>query len=101
MTVFGCSVHPDFFDKKCEQCKKEYAEMKGINQPQLQQQDSLSNSSHKKYKEFTEDRAKKLYEELLLQYLKNGESELQASQRAKSIVRKQCSIRHMKPWEWT
>jgi hypothetical protein len=54
----------------------------------------------KKYKEFTEERAKKLYEELMLQYLKSGASELEADRKAKAIIRKQCRIRGMPFWSW-
>ena len=54
----------------------------------------------KKYKEFTEERAKKLYEELLLQYLKSGTAEAEADRKAKAIIRKQCSIRGMPMWRW-
>jgi hypothetical protein len=53
-----------------------------------------------KYKEFTEDRAKKLYEQLMLQYLKTGASELNADRMAKAIIRKQCNIRGMPFWPW-
>lgn len=54
----------------------------------------------KKYKEFTEERAKKLYEELMLQYLKSGTGEVEADRKAKAIIRKQCSIRGMPFWSW-
>nr|AFK24831.1 hypothetical protein Josef01_02j05_42 [uncultured archaeon] len=54
----------------------------------------------KKYKEFTEERAKKLYGELMLQYLKGGTSEVEADRKAKAIIRKQCSIRGMPFWPW-
>lgn len=54
----------------------------------------------KKYKEFTEERAKKLYEDLMLQYLKSGASEVDADRKAKAIIRKQCSIRGMPFWPW-
>jgi hypothetical protein len=53
-----------------------------------------------KYKEFTEERAKKLYEELMLQYLKSGTGEVEADRKAKAIIRKQCSIRSMPFWSW-
>jgi hypothetical protein len=53
-----------------------------------------------KYKEFTEERAKKLYEELLVQYLKKNFNEIEASERAKKIIRKQCSMRGMSSWDW-
>jgi hypothetical protein len=55
----------------------------------------------KKYKEFTEERAKKLYEDLMLQYLKSGASEVDADRNAKAIIRKQCSIRGMPFWPWS
>ncbi len=54
----------------------------------------------KKYKEFTEERAKKLYEELLLQYLKSGTEEMEAAAKAKAIIKKQCSIRGLAFWPW-
>ena len=53
-----------------------------------------------KYKEFTEERAKRLYEELLLQYLKGSSSENEAAEKARSIIRKQCSIRGIPFWSW-
>lgn len=67
-------------------------ELKGAGEPVVQD---------KKYKEFTEERAKKLYEELMLQYLKSGASEMDADKKAKAIIRKQCSIRGMPFWPWT
>lgn len=102
----SCSIHTCFFDIHCIECKKEYREMKGIVE--------ASNSSHEndqsnrttdysnvgEYKEFTEERAKKLYEELLIQYLKKGCNEIEASERAKKILRKQCSLRRMSFWVW-
>jgi hypothetical protein len=66
-------------------------EMKGAGEPILEE---------KKYKEFTEERAKKLYEELMLQYLKSGADEIDADRKAKAIIRKQCSIRGMQFWSW-
>ena len=54
---------------------------------------------HKQYKEFTELRAKKLYEELIIQYLK-GSNEAEAAEKARSIIRKQCKIRGMPYWSW-
>jgi hypothetical protein len=57
-------------------------------------------SNTEKYKEFTEERAKKLYEELLVQYLKKNCNEIEASERAKKILRKQCSMRGMSSWDW-
>ncbi len=66
-------------------------EMKGAGEPVTQD---------KKYKEFTEGRAKKLYEELMLQYLKSGANDVDADRKAKAIIRKQCSIRGMPFWPW-
>ena len=68
-------------------------ELKGAGEPPIQE--------GKKYKEFTEERAKKLYEELMLQYLKSGTTEIDADRKAKAIIRKQCSIRGMSFWPWT
>ena len=56
--------------------------------------------ANRKYKEFTEERAKKLYEELMLQYLKSGTGEVEADRKAKAIIRKQCNIRSMPFWSW-
>jgi len=58
------------------------------------------NHADRKYKEFTEERAKKLYEEIMLQYLKSGTGEVEADRKAKAIIRKQCSIRGMPFWSW-
>ena len=66
-------------------------EMKGAGEPVAED---------RKYKEFTEERAKKLYEELMLQYLKSGSGEIDADRKAKAIIRKQCSIRGMPFWPW-
>jgi hypothetical protein len=53
------------------------------------------------YKEFTEERAKKLYEEIFLQYLKKGNiSEAESIERSKKIIRRQCLMRNIEPWSW-
>ena len=52
------------------------------------------------YKEFTEEKAKQLYEKLFLYYLKKLQDEKDASNKAKSIINKQCYIRNIKPWNW-
>ena len=57
-------------------------------------------NSAKKYKEFTEERAKKLYEELMLQYIKVGTSAFEADKKAKAIIKKQCKIRELPFWQW-
>jgi hypothetical protein len=58
------------------------------------------NQGVKKYKELTEERAKKLYEELMLQYLRTGQNEMEADKKAKAVIRKQCNIRQMSFWSW-
>ena len=100
----GCTVHTDFFDHRCSECKKEYNEMKGIPDKQISDKNGSSfihNNPirHKKYKEFTEVRAKKLYEELIIQYLKSS-NDAEAAEKARSIIRKQCKIRGMPCWSW-
>ena len=87
-----CPVHTGFFDDSCDACRQEYLEMKGAH-------DSPDEAA-KKYKEFTEERAKKLYEELMLQYLKSGTDEIEADRKAKAIIRKQCTIRGLPFWDW-
>lgn len=84
-----CTLHPDFFDDSCEICRQEYREMKGVGE-----------HVSKKYKEFTEERAKKLYEEVLLQYLKGGANDIEAAGKAKAVVRKQCALRGLPYWSW-
>ncbi len=55
----------------------------------------------KSYKEFNEERAKKLYEDIFLQYLKKGNmSEEESINRSKTIIRKQCQMRGIEPWSW-
>jgi hypothetical protein len=87
-----CPFHTEFFDNSCAVCKKEYMELKRIKE--------VRDNDNKKYKEFNEDRAKKLYQELLLQYLRSGTSEVKANQRAKAIIKKQCTIRGIPFWPW-
>ena len=104
--MIGCSVHTHFFDDNCIECKKEYREMKGIRQSTLSNEKDQCDKATKvhsnieKYKEFSEERAKKLYEELLVQYLKSGHNEIEAAERAKRIIRKQCSMRGISLWNW-
>jgi hypothetical protein len=104
--MIGCSVHTHFFDDNCIECKKEYREMKGIGQSTLSNENDQCHkatrvhSNIEKYKEFSEERAKKLYEELLVQYLKSGHNEIEAAERAKRIIRKQCSMRGITIWNW-
>lgn len=99
-----CTSHADFFDHRCSECKKEYNEMKGISDNVISNKIDSSIIHNdpillKKYKEFTEVRAKKLYEDLIIQYLKVS-NEAEAAEKARSIIRKQCKIRGMPYWTW-
>lgn len=85
-----CTIHTEFFDDGCEMCRQEYLEMKKAGEP----------APGKKYKELTEERAKKLYEEVLLQYLKSGLGDAEAAGKARTVVRRQCDIRGMPYWPW-
>ena len=101
----SCSIHTDFFDDSCDVCKKEYSELKGLNTSDANNSQSSYNKdknqdNNKKYKEFTEERAKQLYEDLLLQYLKSSSNEIEAAEKAKGIIRKQCRIRDIQLWPW-
>ncbi len=87
-----CTIHTEFFDESCEMCKEEYLDMKKAGEP--------APGKEKKYKELTEDRAKKLYEEVLLQYLKSGLGDVGAAGKARAVVRRQCDIRGMPYWRW-
>ena len=129
MTI--CCIHKDFFDDTCTECRKEYAELKGLHEignsdndnsattnyepattsngvsgnhkkMQQQQQDQEQQQELSKYyKEFTEERAKRLYKDLLLQFLRSSKyNEFEASQKARSIIRKQCMLRNMPFWPW-
>jgi hypothetical protein len=96
--LYPCNIHKDFFDENCHDCKIEYAELKGFNQliTEDERHKKITNKSRSKkfYKEFSEERAKKLYEELLIQFLRtNSINEIEAARRARQIIRKQCAIR--------
>jgi hypothetical protein len=101
-----CNIHKNFFDENCHDCKLEYAELKGLDQSMIQDDKTakkISNKSDGKkvYKEFSEERAKKLYEELLIQFLRTKSvNEVEAARRARQIIRKQCAIRGIQIWSW-
>lgn len=101
--VVSCLKHSKFFDETCETCKKEYFFVKGLEDKDDVTMNKKVGESQKKqsiYKEFTEEKAKQLYEKLFLYYLKNLKDEKDASNKAKSIIAKQCHIRNIKPWNW-
>jgi hypothetical protein len=101
-----CGIHTKFFDDACTECKKEYAELKGVHRINMNDYKSNNNNTKhqqldKEYREFTEERAKRLYTDLLLQFLKNSKyNEVEASEKAKYIIRKQCRLRNMQFWPW-
>lgn len=102
-----CNIHEFFFDWNCNDCKEEYKNLKGTNKIDEESHEEVEPIRTKKtkkindYKEFTEERAKKLYEEIFLQYLKKGNiSEAESIERSKKIIRKQCLMRNIEPWSW-
>jgi DNA-binding transcriptional regulator YhcF (GntR family) len=99
-----CNYHKFFFEWSCNICKEEYKYLKGTNQVNIENQNKTNiqkDIKQKNYKEFNEERAKKLFEEIFLQYLKKGNiSEEESIKRSKIIIRKQCEIRGIKPWSW-
>ncbi len=101
-----CNVHKFFFDWSCHLCKEEYNDLKGTNRIKLENHDKTIINKEKvkelkSYKEFNEERAKKLYEDIFLQYLKKGNmSEEESINRSKTIIRKQCQMRGIEPWSW-
>ena len=101
--MLKCTSHIDFFDDSCAQCKREYAELKGdhdISQQIGKEQRPPSRVRSIHYKEFTEERAKKLYEELILEYTSKEIGEQEAARRAQVIIRKQCTLRGIEMWPW-
>jgi hypothetical protein len=107
-----CPSHTEFFDDMCPQCKKEYSALKGVSEENFGIQTSVSDNVDKDnydsdrnkkrgYKEFTEERAKKLYGELLVQYLTKSCKEEEAARKARAIIRKQCRLRGVPFWSWT
>jgi hypothetical protein len=102
--VVSCLKHQNFFDETCEICKKEYFFVKGLEEKDgsLIINKNAASKQEKQffYKEFTEEKAKELYEKLFLYYLKNLKDEKDASNKAKSIIAKQCHIRKIVPWNW-
>jgi hypothetical protein len=101
--VVSCLKHVKFFDETCEICKKEYFFVKGLEDKDgviIDKNVEESQDKQSVYKEFTEEKAKQLYEKLFLYYLKKLQDEKDASNKAKSIINKQCYIRNIKPWNW-
>lgn len=102
----NCNTHKFFFDWSCHLCKEEYNDLKGTNREKVENLDKINLEKEKdiklkRYKEFDEERAKKLFEEIFLQYLKKGNmSEEESINRSKTIIRKQCAMRGIRPWPW-
>jgi hypothetical protein len=106
-----CSIHTRFFDDLCPECRKEYNELKGLDEENLRTEANVlddngldiedrGRNKDRNYKEFTEERAKKLYAVLLVQYLKKSCKEEVAAEKARAIIRKQCRLRGMTIWSW-
>jgi hypothetical protein len=76
--------------------------MKGLNENgNLTQKQIVSKDIKQiRYKEFTEEKAKHLYEKLFIFYLKNNRDEKEVSKKVKGIIKKQCQLRNIDPWEW-
>ena len=77
--------------------------MKGLSENgTLQPQEHIVTRDNKqiKYKEFTEEKAKQLYEKLFIFYSKNNKNEKEVSKKAKGIIKKQCQLRNIDPWSW-
>ena len=101
--MVSCLKHQKFFDETCEMCKKEYLFVKGLEDKDgfiINKNIGESQKNPSVYKEFTEEKAKQLYEKLFLYYLKNLKDETNASSKAKSIIAKQCHLRNINPWNW-
>jgi len=87
-------------------CKEEYNVLKGTNTIKAENSDitdakKKKEAKSKSYKEFNEERAKKLFEEVFIQYIKKGTmSEEESLNRSKMIIRKQCELRGIEPWAW-
>jgi hypothetical protein len=107
-----CPIHTRFFDDLCPECRKEYYELKGLDKENLMTEDNGlddngldieegDGNKDRNYKEFSEERAKKLYAELLVQYLKKSCNEEEAAEKSRAIIRKQCRLRGMTIWLWT
>ena len=107
-----CPIHTKFFNDLCPDCKKEYSELKRFNEESFKTQTAISGhvgiddhesdrNKDRSYKEFTEERAKKLYGELIVQYLKKSCDEEEAAKKARAIIRKQCRLRGLPSWLWT
>jgi uncharacterized phage-associated protein len=95
-----CNTHREFFDDSCKECREEYLEMKGAGKEQIANEIDKKKEKEKRYKDFTEERAKKLLEEVMLQYIRSGSTDLEAVEKAKAVVRKQCAIRKIQYWHW-
>ena len=96
-----CSIHTEFFDDLCPECKEEYNELKGnIGQSVERSETFGAKNRNRGYREFTEERAKKLYAELLVQYIKKSSTEKEAAGKARAIIRKQCRLRGIPFWSW-
>ena len=99
----SCRYHRFFFNQKCETCRHEYLLLKGLELKEnwiIRSKDEVSKAERPDYKQFSEVRAKELYERLFIYYLKKTGNEYDASNKAKTIIRKQCNMRNLTHWSW-
>ncbi len=99
-----CNNHTSHFEDSCDQCKIEYFSLKGLvksnDSVYSVERNSHVQSNSFKYKEFSEEKAKDLYQKLFLYYIKKTTTESEASKRAKKIIKLQCLKRQITPWSW-
>lgn len=99
-----CKLHRDKFNDSCDDCKNEYLLLKGFvksnNSICSIDNNSKTEKELNKYKEFSEERAKDLYQKLFLYYVKKTENESEANKRAKNIIKLQCAKHNVRPWTW-
>ena len=83
------------------QCKKEYAELKGLNEPYLDKYDKskLKKIGKKSIKNFLNNVLKGCMKICCCNSLSNY-TEIEAAEKARSIIRKQCNLRGMPYWSW-
>lgn len=100
--MYSCPNHRIYFEGNCEECRKEYFILKGLekNNSKISPIPEISEDKRCHYKEFNEEKAKQLYEKLFIYYLKNSADEKESSRKAKAVIKKQCLIRNFPPWKW-
>jgi len=100
--MLSCPNHQIYFDENCEECRKEYFILKGLEKDnsKISPIQEITEDKRGNYKEFNEEKAKNLYEKLFIYYLKNSGNEKESSRKAKAVIKKQCLLRNFHPWKW-